>query len=315
MIYIILSSYLLHTGTQCEFLSSEFGMIHLSAGELLRNERASDSVNGKLIESYLKEGKIVPVQITIDLLRQAMEKMKSNRYLIDGFPRNWDNIRGWESTMEDNCDVEGVLFLDCPEEILESRILGRGLTSGRSDDNIDTIRKRFSTYKESTIPIVEYYDNLKRLIRVRGDQNKNMVFDNLKVAVLPLIEREILAIQTNLLQSSSVNNWDQYSSLCDTSVSTTIKSGSEVSNSNSFLIQSYLCLINIYIPVYITDNRCERINRTSNSIEKSGRSFTCSNGQFQSCVCHNIWSKRYNFTKIYYYHKSTCSRNKRLEDC
>jgi len=227
-------------------------MIHLSAGELLRNERASDSVNGKLIESYLKEGKIVPVQITIDLLRQAMEKMKSNRYLIDGFPRNWDNIRGWESTMEDNCDVEGVLFLDCPEEILESRILGRGLTSGRSDDNIDTIRKRFSTYKESTIPIVEYYDNLKRLIRVRGDQNKNMVFDNLKVAVLPLIEREILAIQTNLLQSSSVNNWDQYSSLCDTSVSTTVKSGSEVSNSSSFLIQSYLCLIHIYIHRYIS---------------------------------------------------------------
>ena len=216
-----------HVGTQCEFLSSEFGMIHLSAGELLRNERASDSVNGKLIESYLKEGKIVPVQITIDLLRQAMEKYQSNRYLIDGFPRNWDNIRGWESTMEDNCDVEGVLFLDCPEEILETRILGRGLTSGRSDDNIETIRKRFSTYKESTIPILEYYDDSKRLIRVRGDQDKNMVFDNLKVAVLPLIEKEVLAIQNILLQN--VENWVEYSHLCDASVSTIVNSGNEVS--------------------------------------------------------------------------------------
>lgn len=235
--YIFISLTLFHIlGTQCELLSSEFGMVHLSAGELLRNERASGSENGKLIELYLKEGKIVPVQITIDLLKQAMENFQSNRYLIDGFPRNWDNIRGWESTMEDSCDVEGVLFLDCPEDVLETRILGRGLTSGRSDDNIETVRKRFFTYKESTIPILEHYDQMKRLIRIRGDQDKNAVFDHLKVAVLPLIEKEILAIQAIFLRS--VGNWVQYSSLCDKSISTLVNSVSEVRN-ESICIQTY----------------------------------------------------------------------------
>lgn len=240
-------------------------MIHLSAGELLRNERASGSANGNLIESYLKEGKIVPVQITIDLLRQAMEKSGSNRYLIDGFPRNWDNIRGWEAAMEESCHVEGVLFLDCPEDILETRILGRGLTSGRSDDNIETIRKRFSTYKESTIPILEYYDQLKRLIRVRGDQDKSAVFGNLKTAVVPLIEKEVVAIQTYLLHP--VSDWTQYARLCDAFVSTTVRKRSEVSKNILFLFPFYR--LNFFgVIFHFTDASSERVGRASKSISK-----------------------------------------------
>ena len=113
-------------GTQCEKLSAEYGMIHLSAGELLREERLSGSSDGVLIESYLKEGKIVPVQITLDLLRKAMEAKNCNRYLVDGFPRNWDNIEGWETCMPGVCTVEAVLFIDYPEEELQRRLLSRG---------------------------------------------------------------------------------------------------------------------------------------------------------------------------------------------
>ncbi|CAN0565377.1 unnamed protein product, partial [Ectocarpus sp. 12 AP-2014] len=80
-------------GTQCERLAKEYGYVHLSAGELLRQERASGSSDGQLIDDYIAEGRIVPVAISLALLRKAMETSEPHsRFLIDGFPRNRDNI-------------------------------------------------------------------------------------------------------------------------------------------------------------------------------------------------------------------------------
>ncbi|CAN0307912.1 unnamed protein product, partial [Hapterophycus canaliculatus] len=80
-------------GTQCERLAKEYGYVHLSAGELLRQERASGSSDGQLIDEYIREGRIVPVAISLALLRKAMEASGPlSRFLIDGFPRNRDNV-------------------------------------------------------------------------------------------------------------------------------------------------------------------------------------------------------------------------------
>jgi UMP-CMP kinase len=73
------------------------------------------SANGQLIESLITEGKIVPAQITVDLIRKAMLNSKSSRFLIDGFPRNYDNLKTWQSSMDKYCDIETVIFIDCPE--------------------------------------------------------------------------------------------------------------------------------------------------------------------------------------------------------
>jgi UMP-CMP kinase len=205
-------------GTQCIKLSNEYGMTHLSAGELLREEIATGSSNGKLIETYLKEGKIVPVQITLDLLREKMQSVSCNRFLVDGFPRNWDNVRGWESCMSEICEVEGVMFIDCPEEELQRRLLSRGESSGRSDDNIETAKKRFSTYKEATMPVIDYYESKGKLIRIGGDQNREKVFFDMKAAVVPFIEKEILTLTATLLDAISNKDWDVYSNLCDPSL-------------------------------------------------------------------------------------------------
>lgn len=86
-------------GTQCERLEREFGFVHLSAGQLLRSERESGSADGELIESYLSEGKIVPVALSLGLLRREMESRNSTRFIIDGFPRNQDNLDGWNELM------------------------------------------------------------------------------------------------------------------------------------------------------------------------------------------------------------------------
>ena len=92
--------------------------MHLSAGDLLREERDSGSKDGDLIESYIRNGQIVPVEITIALIKKAMDRSGARKFLIDGFPRNEDNLDGWEREMtEDKCDVKFVLFFDCPEEV------------------------------------------------------------------------------------------------------------------------------------------------------------------------------------------------------
>eukprot|EP00434_Breviolum_minutum_P040131 symbB.v1.2.035655.t1/scaffold4856.1/size33858/2 len=138
-------------GTQCERISQTFGYYHLSAGDLLREERKREgSEYGQLIESYIKEGKLVPVEIVVNLLKQAMEKhgWSQGKFLVDGFPRSFENMEGWERVLGGKVDVKFALFFNCSETVMEARILERGKTSGRADDNPEAIKKRLATFTE-----------------------------------------------------------------------------------------------------------------------------------------------------------------------
>ena len=206
-------------GTQCEKLSKEFGMVHLSAGELLRKECASGSENGKLIENYLKEGKIVPVEITINLLKKEMLTNQNNRFLIDGFPRNKDNYEGWERVVGNECEVEAVVFIDCPEEVLIDRLLARGKTSGRSDDNITSAKKRIETFRSETMPIITLYDQLGSLIRVVGSQSVESVYIDICKSIKPLICNELIQRTKSLLNALTNGNHKAYDTLSYSDVS------------------------------------------------------------------------------------------------
>jgi UMP-CMP kinase len=157
-------------GTQCEKLVKEFGFVHLSAGDLLRDERNNPgSQYGELIHNCIKEGKIVPMEITISLLENAMatEKKKGNhRFLVDGFPRMVDQGQKFEETV---CESQFVLYFECPEVEMERRLLKRGESSGRVDDNIDSIRKRFKTFVEATMPVMDHYGKQKKVKTVSGN--------------------------------------------------------------------------------------------------------------------------------------------------
>ena len=177
-------------GTQCKLISDEFNFVHLSAGDLLREERQRPgSEYGELIESYIREGQIVPVAITCSLLKRAMEGhgWENGKYLIDGFPRNMDNLEGWKKAMDGLVEEQFCLFLDCPESVMEERLLVRGATSGRSDDNLDSIRKRFKTFIESTMPIVESFKVQGKLRVVPTDQSVQSVWE----AIRPLFKEII----------------------------------------------------------------------------------------------------------------------------
>ncbi len=141
-------------GTQCDKIKEEYECVHLSAGDLLRAEVASGSDVGQKCEALMKEGKLVPVAVTLNLLKQAMIDSRGNFFLIDGFPRALDQAEQFESSI---MPCKAVLFFDCPEEEMEKRLLKRGETSGRSDDNADTIRKRFKTFLEQSLPVKDHY--------------------------------------------------------------------------------------------------------------------------------------------------------------
>lgn len=113
-----------------------------------------------MINQCIVEGKIVPVEITCNLLKRGMEKLgwEKKRYLIDGFPRNQDNYDGWERVCGPHVEVPFVLFMDADEDTMINRIIERSKTSGRNDDNIESLRKRFQTFRNETMPIVDYYE-------------------------------------------------------------------------------------------------------------------------------------------------------------
>ncbi|KAK4699478.1 UMP-CMP kinase, partial [Phenoliferia sp. Uapishka_3] len=155
---------------------SDLSFVHLSAGDLLRAEQQRpDSEYGAMIKDYIKEGKIVPMEVTIKLLENAMrEKIdaagegKVNTFLIDGFPRQMDQAVKFDESV---CLSSMVLFLVCPEDKLMERLLKRGETSGRDDDNVESIKKRFQTFITTSMPVVEYYKKQNKVIEIDSSKS------------------------------------------------------------------------------------------------------------------------------------------------
>ncbi|GLT31566.1 hypothetical protein SLA2020_062950 [Shorea laevis] len=172
-------------GTQCANIVQHFGYTHLSAGDLLRAEIKSGSENGNMIQNMIKEGKIVPSEVTIKLLQKAMQESGNDKFLIDGFPRNEENRAAFEAVTK--IEPAFVLFFNCPEEEMERRLLNRN--QGRDDDNIETIRKRFKVFLESSLPVIEYYKAKEKVREIDAAKHIEAVFEDVKVIFTPKDEK------------------------------------------------------------------------------------------------------------------------------
>ncbi|KLO12031.1 UMP-CMP kinase [Schizopora paradoxa] len=180
-------------GTQCGELVKDCGFRHFSAGDLLREEQDREgSTYGEIIKTCIVEGKIVPMEITIKLLENAMvkalqpsesgevwEKGKGT-FLIDGFPRKMDQALKFE---EDVCQSSMVIFFETTLEVMKKRLLKRGETSGRADDNEASIVKRFETYESQTKPVIEHYAKLDKVLRIDSSRTVEEVHEETKTKI------------------------------------------------------------------------------------------------------------------------------------
>lgn len=171
-------------GTQSGKLVEEFGVVHLSAGDLLRAHMKSGSKDGAMVADMIKNGQIVPSHVTVSLLEGAMKKhwkeQGKKAFLIDGFPRNEENRSSFEK--QTGMTPKFILFFDCSEEVMQERLLSR--QEGRTDDNIETIRKRFGVFKGSSMPVVDYYAKQGKVATISAEKSPEDVYKDVREAYI-----------------------------------------------------------------------------------------------------------------------------------
>ncbi|XP_022891020.1 UMP-CMP kinase-like isoform X2 [Olea europaea var. sylvestris] len=165
-------------GSQYTRMVETFGFTHLSAGDLLRKEISSNSENGAMILNTIKEGKIVPSEVTVKLILKAIESSENDRFLIDGFPRSEENRMAYERVV--GIEPDFVLFFDCPEEEMVKRVLNRN--QGRVDDNIDTVKERLKVFKALNLPVIEYYSEKGKLYKIDATGTEDEIFERVRPA-------------------------------------------------------------------------------------------------------------------------------------
>ena len=159
-------------GTQAEFIVAHYGLTHLSTGQMMRKEAESGSELGKLIDSYISHGHLVPDDVTIEMLDKYISSLPSNTkgVIFDGFPRTLNQAVQLERLMKKRGDETAILIdINVPEDELIRRLLERGKTSGRSDDSdLNIIKERLIVYHEQTRPVDDYYELHDKYARIQG---------------------------------------------------------------------------------------------------------------------------------------------------
>jgi len=186
-------------GTQADKLSREFNLLHLSTGELLRAEVKSETELGREVREILDEGKLVPDDLIMDIVKQRIiENNGFNGLILDGFPRNINQAKMLEEEVD--IDITMVLHLNVSEDILKERILKRGVclecgrikiiegeeveicpecggeVLARSDDSDMVLNRRFEIYESETSPLLEYYKNKGIAVEINGERQPEEIF-------------------------------------------------------------------------------------------------------------------------------------------
>ena len=173
-------------GTQSDLIVEKYGLKHLSTGDLLRNEIAKKSTLGIEAESYISKGNLVPDKMIFDILSNAIaEQTKGSKGIIlDGFPRNVAQAEALEELMKKlNKETTVLLDLNVDDEELIKRLLIRGETSGRSDDNLETIKKRLQVYVSKTAPVSDFYKNKNKYAAINGMGTVDEIFGRISTVI------------------------------------------------------------------------------------------------------------------------------------
>lgn len=176
-------------GTQSEKLIEKYGLHHISTGELLRDHIAKGTNIGKLADSYISNGQLIPDEVMIEVLENEFKENAHNTskgVIFDGFPRTIPQAKALSEMLKGyGTDVHAVVGLEVDEDELVKRMIERGKSSGRADDNLDTIRKRLDVYHKQTAPLQEFYKDLGKYNPIKGSGAVEVIFGDIVSALEP----------------------------------------------------------------------------------------------------------------------------------
>lgn len=173
-------------GTQSEKLVEKYGLVHLSTGNLLREEIANKTPLGMEAKNLMDKGHLVPDEVVIGMIDNCLELHKGAvGFLFDGFPRTIAQAEALDKLLQlKGASIDLVEILDVDEEELIRRLVHRGKTSGRADDADENVqRKRQEVYKRDTYPVADYYRQQQKLVHIDGMGEIDEVFGRLRAAI------------------------------------------------------------------------------------------------------------------------------------
>ena len=169
-------------GTQAEKLVEKYDLLHISTGDLFRYEMGNDTELGLKAKEYIAKGELVPDSITTGMLKNKVDANPDVAgYIFDGYPRNTNQSESLDEILDGKGEAVSILLsLDVDDEEIVKRILNRGKTSGRSDDNDESIiRNRIDVYKSETTPVFDYYAKSGKSKMINGIGSIEEIFDRL----------------------------------------------------------------------------------------------------------------------------------------
>ena len=157
-------------GTQAERVTTHFKIVHLSTGEILREEINTNTRLGRVAKAFMNDGQLVPDDLLLEKMNNRLRQDDCMEgYLLDGFPRTLPQAQGLDSILEDlNQSLDRAVNLTADNDELIRRLVLRGQKSGRDDDSPDVIRKRQQVYRDQTAPLIDYYRRQQILTEVNG---------------------------------------------------------------------------------------------------------------------------------------------------
>ena len=172
-------------GTQSEKLTNKYELEHVSTGDMLRAEIDAGTEFGRVADSYISKGNLIPDEVMISKLNELMEKRNGVKgFIFDGFPRTIAQGKALDNMMDDHDEnITIVISLEVEEDELISRILKRGEVSGRSDDNRETVELRLKVYHKKTEPLKNFYIEKGKLEEVIGQGGVDEVFENITTII------------------------------------------------------------------------------------------------------------------------------------
>lgn len=173
-------------GTQSEKIIEQYGLVHLSTGDLLRKERQLKTPLGIEAQQFIDKGQLVPDEVVIGMISSALDENPEARgFLFDGFPRTVAQAEALDKLLDlKNSEIGLVLFLEVSEDELIKRLVHRAKTSGRTDDADENIqRKRQEVYKNETLPVAAYYARSKKVVNVNGIGGIDDIFSMLSAQI------------------------------------------------------------------------------------------------------------------------------------